>query len=68
MTKNFHQPMNRLKVSGDQMRHAIMENVIANELEVTSDLWFSLIFRTDAELLQICKEMRIDLAEINPNR
>lgn len=44
----------------EQMRHAILGNVIANNLEVSADFWFTLIFRTDDELRQICHEMSID--------
>lgn len=43
----------------EQMRHAIMLNVKANGIEVSGDFWFMLIFRTEAQLRQICHEMNI---------
>lgn len=41
------------------LRHAIMEQVKANEMPVTGDFWLMLVFRTETQLRQIAREMRI---------
>ena len=41
------------------LRHAIMTNVQANNIPVTGDFWFMLVFRTESELRQIAREMHI---------
>lgn len=41
------------------MRHRIMLNVKANGIPVTGEFWLFLVFRTDAELREICREMNI---------
>lgn len=43
----------------EMMRHEIMLCVKANQLPVTGDFWFMLIFRTEAELVSICHELNI---------
>jgi hypothetical protein len=44
------------------LRHDILITVKANGLEVTGDFWFMLIFRTEAELKKIAKELHIKVA------
>jgi hypothetical protein len=44
------------------LRHDIMNVVKACNLEVTADFWFMLIFRTEAELKKIAKELYIKAA------
>ncbi|NIV93339.1 hypothetical protein GWN42_11205 [candidate division KSB1 bacterium] len=42
-----------------EMIQAILITVKANGVPITGDLYFSLIFRTDAELRAICHELHI---------
>jgi len=39
------------------LRHEIMGVVKANNIEITGDFWFSLVFRTESELKKIAKEL-----------
>lgn len=41
------------------LRHDIMDAIKASGLEVTGELWFMLIFRTESELKKIAKELYI---------
>jgi hypothetical protein len=43
----------------ERLRHEIMTNVKANGIEVTGDFWLMLVFRTEAQLREICREMKI---------
>lgn len=45
-----------------ELRQAIMVNVQANGLHVPGDFWFFLIFRTEAQLKSIAKEMHVTFA------
>lgn len=49
----------------DQMRHEIMLCVKANGHEVDGEFWFMLIFRTEAELEAICRELHIKVPPSN---
>jgi hypothetical protein len=44
----------------EHMRQEIMNTVKANGLPVTGDFWLMLVFRTEAELRQICQELNIN--------
>jgi len=46
-------------MNAEEMRHAIMLNVKANQPPVTGDFWLFLAFRTDSQLRSICREMGI---------
>lgn len=46
-------------MTAENMRHAIMNTVKANNIPVTGDFWFMLVFRTDKELRKMCQEMHI---------
>jgi len=46
-------------MSEENMRHAILNTVRANNVPVTGDFWFMLVFRTKSELKKICREMNI---------
>lgn len=41
------------------IRHAIMNCIKANGIEVSGDFWFMLVFRTEAELKKIAHELHI---------
>ena len=41
----------------ETLRHEIMTIIQAHGLDVTGDFWFALIFRTEAELKKICREL-----------
>lgn len=47
-------------MSEENMRHAIMNTVKANNIPITGDFWFMLVFRTKRELTKICQEMNIN--------
>ncbi len=44
------------------LRHDIMNVVKANGLEVSGDFWFMLIFRSEAELKGIARDLHIRVA------
>ena len=41
------------------LRHSIMTVMQANNVPVTGDFWFALVFRTESELKQIARELHI---------
>ena len=41
------------------LRHSIMTVMQANNVPVTGDFWFALVFRTETELKQIARELHI---------
>lgn len=47
----------------DQRKQALRQNIMnavkANGIEVTGDTWFALVFRTEAELKAIARELHI---------
>lgn len=45
--------------NAEEMRHEIMLNVKANNIPVTGDFWLMLVFRTEVQLITICREMNI---------
>lgn len=47
-------------MSEENMRHAIMNTVKANNIAVTGDFWLMLIFRTNSELKKICHDLHIN--------
>jgi hypothetical protein len=42
-----------------QLRQEILTTMRANNLQVTGEFWFMLVFRTESELIQICAELNI---------
>lgn len=46
----------------ENLRHSIMECVKANNLPVTGDFWFMLVFRTESQLRQIAFELGIQVS------
>ena len=44
------------------LRHEIMTTIKANNMEVTGDFWFALIFRTESELKKLARELHIKTA------
>ena len=42
-----------------RLRHDIMQCCLANELTITADLWFRLIFLSDAGLRCVARELNI---------
>lgn len=44
------------------LRHDIMLAIKANNIPVSGDIWISLIFRTESELVKIAKELHINTA------
>lgn len=47
-------------MTAENMRHEIMLTVRANNLPVTGEFWLMLVFRTDSELREICRELNIN--------
>jgi hypothetical protein len=47
------------------LRHEIMTTIKANNLEVTGDFWFMLIFRTLSELKKIAGGLNISVSKKN---
>jgi len=45
----------------ERLRHEIMLNVKANGIPVTGEFWLMLIFRTESQLREICREMNIKI-------
>lgn len=43
----------------ERLRHEIMIKVKANNLPVTGEFWFMLVFRTESELKQIARDLNI---------
>ena len=54
--------MNNTNQRKQALRHDIMNVIKANNLEVTGDTWFMLIFRTESELKKIARELHIKAA------
>lgn len=50
----------------DQRKQALRQNIMnvvkANNVPVTGDFWFSLVFRTETELKQIARKLHINVA------
>lgn len=44
------------------LRHDIMTVLQANNIPVTGDFWFALVFRTESELKKIARELHIKMA------
>lgn len=44
------------------LRHSIMTVLQANNVPVTGDFWFALVFRTESELKKIARELHIKAA------
>lgn len=44
------------------LRHAIMTVMQANNVPVTGDFWFALVFRTETELKKLARELHIKVA------
>ena len=44
------------------LRHDIMLALKANNVQVTGDFWFALVFRTEAELKKIAGDLHIKVA------
>jgi hypothetical protein len=44
------------------LRHEIMAVIRANNLEVTGDFWFMLVFRTEPELKEIARGLHTRVA------
>ena len=44
------------------IRHDIMNVIRANNLEVTGEFWFMLIFRTESELKEIARGLHVRVA------
>lgn len=44
------------------LRHDIMLAIKANNIPVSGEIWISLIFRTESELVKIAKELHINTA------
>jgi hypothetical protein len=49
--------MSKTEQRKQALRHKIMSQVKAFGIKVTGDFWFSLIFRTEAEMKKIAKEL-----------
>ncbi len=56
--------MNNTALREQALRHDIMNVVKANGLEVSGDFWFALIFRTEAELRSLARELHIKVASL----
>jgi hypothetical protein len=52
-----HDTMKKSEQRKQNLRHKIMSQVKAFGIEVTGDFWFSLIFRTEAEMKQIAQKL-----------
>jgi hypothetical protein len=50
----------RIKMTDEQMRHAIMNQISCTGNDTTVDTWFTLIFATTATLRTICKKLGIN--------
>jgi hypothetical protein len=44
------------------LRHSIMNTIKTNNVPITGDFWFALIFRTESELKSIARELYIQVA------
>ena len=45
------------------MRQAIMIIIKANDIPVTGELWFKLVFMTEEQLKRLCHELHIETPE-----
>lgn len=51
---------NKNEVECRMMRHQIMIAILANGVPVTGDMWFSLVFKSKAQLKAMCNELNIN--------
>lgn len=45
------------------LRQDIMNAIKANGIEVTGDMWFALVFRSEAELKAIARELHVPVRD-----
>lgn len=58
---------NETMTKADQRKQALRQDIMnaiikANGIEVTGDMWFALVFRSEAELKAIARELHIVVA------